>query len=109
MSNKIAEHVSMTYDDFIDDCEKIAIKNTAEDVFLKGHENKYLCIRREMGDKNNSHVLIKAYKDQNVKGARKMQSSYTMLQKIVIKKKNVEKEVEMGMNMYSYAFNSNSI
>ena len=83
------EHVSMTYDDFIDDCEKIAIKCNkykAEDVFLKGHEIKYLCIRREMGDKNNSHVLIKAYKDQNVKGARKMQSSYNVAE-IVIKKK----------------------
>ena len=30
----------MTYDDFIDDCEKIAIKRNkyaAEDVFPKGH------------------------------------------------------------------------
>ena len=34
--------------------------------------------RRETRDKNNSHVLIKAYKDQNVKGARKMQSTYNV-------------------------------
>ena len=60
-----------------------------------------------MGDKNNSHVLIKAYKDQNVKGARKMQSSHTMLQEIVIKKKKMwRKKSKWEINMYSYAFNS---